>query len=83
MGAVMAGFEGRRGWLNYLAVLSDYRRQGVGRALVDTAEKRLGALGCPKINLQVRKGNLDVRGFYERLGYKEDDVISLGKRLDR
>jgi len=45
------------------------------------AEEKLRAMGCPKINLQVRKGNTDVLAFYEAIGFLEDAVISLGKRL--
>jgi ribosomal protein S18 acetylase RimI-like enzyme len=81
VGTVMAGYEGHRGWINYLAVASRCRRRGLGRALMDEAERRLLALGCPKINLQVRGGNGAAIGFYERLGYRVDDVVALGKRL--
>ena len=79
---VMAGYEGHRGWLNYLAVAPEYRRQGLARALVDEAERLLRAAGCPKINLQVRTTNAGVIEFYRRLGYVVDDVVSLGKRLE-
>ena len=79
---VMAGYEGHRGWLNYLAVAPEYRRQGLARALVDEAERLLRAAGCPKINLQVRATNAGVIEFYRRLGYVVDDVVSLGKRLE-
>lgn len=82
VGSVMAGYEGHRGWINYLAVLPERRRDGLGRALMRFAEERLCALGCPKINLQVRGTNRDVLRFYERLGYRVDDTVSLGKRLD-
>jgi ribosomal protein S18 acetylase RimI-like enzyme len=78
---VMAGYEGHRGWINYLAVAPACRRRGYGRALMDEAEGRLRALGCPKINLQVRGGNAATVAFYERLGYRADEVVSLGKRL--
>jgi len=81
VGTVMAGYEGRRGWINYLAVAPTARRQGIGRQLMAAAESRLRALGCPKVNLQVRKTNHDVRKFYEALGFAEDAVISFGKRL--
>jgi len=81
VGSVMAGYDGHRGWLNYLAVDPDCRRQGLGKALVDAAEARLRALGCPKINLQVRRGNELAVAFYESIGFKEDDVRSFGKRL--
>ena len=78
---VMAGYEGHRGWINYLAVDPDIQRQGVGRMLMTHAEKRLKALGCLKINLQVRIGNEAVIAFYERLGYSVDPVVSMGKRM--
>jgi len=80
---VMAGYEGHRGWIIYLAVDPDCRRQGFGRALMAAAEERLRALGCPKINLQIRHDNRDAIAFYRRLGFVEDAAISLGKRLDR
>ena len=79
---VMAGFEGHRGWINYLAVLPKFQKQGVGRTMMQKAEQRLRDLGCPKINLQVRSSNKDVIAFYKSVGFSQDDVISLGKRLD-
>lgn len=81
VGTVMAGYEGHRGWINYLAVDPDAQRHGVGRALMLAAEDSLRALGCPKINLQVRSVNEAVVAFYRHLGYAVDEVISLGKRL--
>jgi ribosomal protein S18 acetylase RimI-like enzyme len=83
VGTVMGGYEGHRGWLNYLAVDPDRRRQGIGRALVLEIERRLGALGCPKINLQIRRSNGEASSFYAAIGYGEDDVISFGKRLEQ
>jgi len=81
-GSIMAGYEGHRGWINYLAVAPALQSGGLGRALMDFAEARLRALGCPKVNLQVRGTNERALGFYERLGYTRDDAVSLGKRLD-
>ena len=60
---VMAGYEGHRGWLNYLAVDPVHNGRGFGRAIVAEGERRLGALGCPKINLQVRHDNAAAIGF--------------------
>ena len=80
LGAGMAGYDGHRGWVNYLAVRPDARQVGIGRALMTEFESRLLALGCPKVNLQVRAGN-DVLAFYARLGYEPDHAVSLGKRL--
>jgi ribosomal protein S18 acetylase RimI-like enzyme len=81
IGTVMAGYEGHRGWINYLAVAPGRRKTGLGRRLMEEAETRLRALGCPKINLQVRETNADARAFYERIGYRQDPVTSYGKRL--
>ena len=81
IGSVMAGWDGHRGWLNYVAVAPDRRGRGLGRTLVRTAEARLAALGCPKVNLQVRSGNREALGFYRALGYEVDDVVSLGRRI--
>lgn len=78
----MAGYEGHRGWINYLAVAPSHRRRGFGAALMTEAEKRLRAVGCPKICLQVRRANPSVIRFYEAIGFLEDDVIGLGKRLE-
>jgi ribosomal protein S18 acetylase RimI-like enzyme len=79
---VMAGYDGHRGWINYLAVHPQYQHSGIGRRMMDEAESRLRAAGCPKINLQVRSKNATVIEFYERIGFKTDDVVSLGKRLE-
>jgi len=79
---VMAGYDGHRGWINYLAVHPQHRHSGIGRRMMDEAESRLRAAGCPKINLQVRSKNVGVIKFYERIGFKQDDVVSLGKRLE-
>lgn len=81
MASVMGGYEGHRAWLNYLAVSPDHRKNGHGRAIVEAVEKLLAERGAPKINLQVRSTNSAVIAFYQSLGYKVDEVISLGKRL--
>lgn len=82
VGTVMAGYEGHRGWVNYLAVEPAAQRTGRGRALMAEAERLLRAAGCPKINLQVRATNAGVIAFYRRLNYALDEVVSLGKRLE-
>jgi len=79
--SVMAGYEGHRGWLNYLAVSPQHQRRGYARAIVAEAERLLRRAGCPKINLQVRSTNQAVIEFYKKIGYSVDEVISLGKRL--
>ena len=79
---VMGGYEGHRGWINYLAVDPDCRRNGYGRLIMEEVERRIRAKGCPKINLQVRAANKAVIQFYQSLGYSVDHVIGLGKRLE-
>jgi ribosomal protein S18 acetylase RimI-like enzyme len=79
--SAMGGYEGHRGWVNYLAVDPQHQRQGLAKQLMQTLELKLTALGCPKINLQVRSTNASVLAFYEALGYQVDAAVSLGKRL--
>ena len=79
--SVMAGYDGHRGWINYLAVDPVCQGTGTGRQLMSHVEQLLLEFGCPKINLQIRRGNSDAIAFYEKLGYQPDDVVSYGKRL--
>ena len=78
---VMAGYEGHRGWLNYLAVKPGYRNTGAGKKIISEAEKKLHRLGCPKINVQVRLSNSGIVKFYRKIGFHQDQVISMGKHL--
>ena len=77
----MAGYEGHRGWINYLAVAPHLQKAGHGREIMAHAERLLRERGCPKINLQVRSSNKQVIEFYQRIGFSVDDVLSMGKRL--
>jgi len=80
--SVMVGYEGHRGWINYLAVGPDHQKRGFGRKMMEEAERLLRGEGCPKINLQVRTSNADILAFYRAIGFLKDDVVSLGKRLE-
>jgi ribosomal protein S18 acetylase RimI-like enzyme len=82
VGVVMGGYEGHRGWVNYLAVDIGQRRRGIGTALMRDVERRLRLLGCPKINLQIRRENTAVQAFYAAIGFSEDEAVSMGKRLE-
>lgn len=82
IGSVMVGYEGHRGWINYLAVLPDAQRRGLASRMMAEAERLLRLAGCPKINLQIRSTNLQVIEFYQSLGFKIDEVTSMGKRLE-
>jgi ribosomal protein S18 acetylase RimI-like enzyme len=77
----MIGYDGHRGWINYLGVDPAQRGRGHARALMGEAERRLVALGCPKLNLQVRASNEAALAFYRHLGYVADEAVGLGKRL--
>lgn len=79
IGSVMAGWDGHRGWIYALGVLPEKRGQGIGRQLALHAETALRERGCPKINLQTR--NAAAIKFWQALGFADDTVISLGKRL--
>ncbi|RZO86226.1 MAG: GNAT family acetyltransferase [Oceanococcus sp.] len=81
VGTVMCGYEGHRGWVNYLAVSPALQGNGLGRRLMRAAESALEVRGCPKLNIQVRSTNEAVLAFYNKLGYTVDPVVSLGKRL--
>jgi len=81
VGATMGGYDGHRGWIYYVAVSPRHRRQGIGTALMTGVEQKVARLGCPKLNLQVRASNHEAVAFYERLGYKVEQRVSMGKRL--
>lgn len=81
LGTVMAGYDGHRGWLYYLATAKSHRQRGIARALVHEAERLLVAMGCPKVQLMVREGNEGVLGFYDDLGYERFSVSNTGRRL--
>ena len=79
LATVMAGYEGHRGWINYLGVDPRHRRRGYGRAMMRAAEEALAEVGAPKVNLQVRAGNDEAVAFYQDLGYEIEERVSLGK----
>ena len=81
VGSVMAGYEGHRGWISRIAVLRTHRHKRIGQALLLEAERRLAALGCIKINLQVLETNSAVVRFYEQAGYEIEPRVSMSKRL--
>jgi ribosomal protein S18 acetylase RimI-like enzyme len=82
VGAVMAGFDGVRGWLHHLAVAHEHRRKGFATKLVKAAEDGVRLLGCTKVNLQLRVTNHEVVSFYRSLGYQIEERVSMGRRFD-
>ncbi len=81
-GSVMVGFDGHRGWVYYLASVPTRRKNGIGRSLMQAAEDWLKERGCPKIQLMVRNDNAAAKGFYAAIGYEEQSVVTIGRRLD-
>jgi len=81
IGAIMAGYDGHRGWIYVIAVLPNYQRQGIGSSLLAFAEQRLSALGCRKIDLQTMEGNEAAERFFSEKGYQIEKRICMGKRV--
>ena len=78
---VIGGYDGHRGWIYYMAVAPSHRRRGLGGQIMEAVESKMLELGCPKINIQVRAENSGVLEFYEGIGYKREERVSLAKRL--
>ena len=81
VGTAMGGYDGHRGSVYLVAVVPALRRQGIGEALMRAIEAALSALGCTKLNLQIRAGNEAVAAFYRKLGFQVEERVSMGKRL--
>ncbi len=79
--SAMAGYDGHRGYIYYLAVLPEYQKKGIGTSLLSLVEKKLYKFGCPKINLFVRNTNIKVKTFYKMNKYEMQDSEIYGKRL--
>lgn len=77
----MAGFDGHRGCVYYLTVAAEHQGKSLGRQMMAEVERLLLVRGCPKVNIMVRSSNEPVLEFYRRLGYVQDEVVNLGKRL--
>ena len=80
VGSVMAGYEGHRGWVYYVAVVPELRSQGLGRRLMHHAQDWLEGLGAPKVMLMIREENEAVRRFYEGLGYEVERRTVMSRR---
>ena len=83
LGTIMAGWDGHRGWIYSLAVHPDHRKRDIGSRLVNHAVQELKKRDCPKVNLQVMAENGEVVGFYEKLGFVQEERISMGLKLYR
>lgn len=81
IGAVMGRYDGRRGWVQHLAIAPDFQGQRLGGQLVQELERRLQAKGCEKVNLLIRPDNANVQKFYQQLGFRRDELIYMEKWL--
>jgi N-acetylglutamate synthase len=81
-GAVLAGTDGRRGYLQHLAVAPSHRGRGVGRALAERVVEALSAAGIAKCHLMVRQENERAKAFWEHLGWTLREDISLMSHAD-
>jgi ribosomal protein S18 acetylase RimI-like enzyme len=82
IGTAMVGVDGHRGWVYYVASAPEHRGEGIGRALMKAAEDWIVGRGMPKVHVMVRRSNTAVVGFYDSLGYEEQDTLVLGRRFD-
>lgn len=79
--AAMVGEDGHRGWMYYVAVDASRRSAGLGRSIVAEAESWLRTRGVVKVNLMVRHDNAAAVGFYEHLGYEDQQTTVLARWL--
>ena len=83
-GVVMGAWDGRRGWINHLAVVPNRQRRGIGRALVRELERRLVEKGAKKVNAQIYRSNMKSFTFFKAIGYEvHSDLVMIGKHLNR
>ncbi len=82
IGAVMGGFDGRRGLVYHLAVRHADRQRGVATALMNELEKRFREIGCRRVYLLVTPENLSAQRFYEKRGWQRMEIITYGKDLE-
>lgn len=79
--AVLGTHDGRKGWINRLAVHPTHRRRGIGRALVYAVEARLHGMGIGIIGSLIEDWNEDSMAFFARLGYlAHTDIVYFSKR---
>lgn len=77
VGAVLVGTDGHRGYLQHLAVSSNFRGKNLGRELVSQAISALANVGVPKTHLFVYNENVNAQQFYEKLGWFPRDEVRM------
>jgi len=81
IGAVLCGHDGRRGYLHHLAVARDYRKMGIGRALVEKCLSSLGALNILKCNVFLFSNNSGGEAFWREIGWGERGDLRLLQKV--
>ncbi len=82
IGVIMAGHDGRRGYIHHTAVLPTYRNQGIAKKLVDSAMSALDEEGINKVALVAFKKNELGNSFWENRGFtNRDDLIYRNKNI--
>ncbi len=77
VGAILVGTDGRRGYVQHLAVNSNCRGQGIGAALISRAVDALSEIGIAKTHLFVANENINAQAFYEKLGWFPRDEVRM------
>lgn len=81
IGSIFGTHDGRKGWINRVAVHPQYRQQGIAKMLVSEVEKKLDELGIDIIACLIEDWNDRSMKVFEKLGYlKHNDVIYFSKR---
>ncbi len=82
VGAALGCYDGRRGWVNHLAVAPRRQRNRLGTMLMAELEARFRAIGCVKVNLLIEPDNSGVQRFYDGIGYTRDELVFMEKTLN-
>jgi ribosomal protein S18 acetylase RimI-like enzyme len=81
VGCIIATFDGRKGWINRLAVLPEHRRQGIAQMLITGAEDALRKRGAEVIGILIYEDNIASLNLFQRMGYLiGEDLVYLSKR---
>ena len=81
IGSIIISHDGRKGWINRIAILPEYRNLGIASYLIDDAEKRLKKIGIKIVASLIEDWNLKSLKLFDKLGYiRHPDIIYFTKR---
>ena len=75
VGTVLAGHDGRRGFIHHMAVMPQYRRKGIGHSLANTAIEKIKAEGIDKTHIFCYQNNETGQNFWKDFGFKKRDDV--------